>query len=208
MQQDPYLHASMGLSDQDRFARDKYFLNQKIMSLGGKYYVYDENNQPLFYVDRPTFKIKAHIGIYEDDTRRRKLLTVRQDSAWAIINLSFTLLDEAEQTIATFKRQGWMSILRRQWKIYDAHGREIAEAVEDSWAKAIMRRVPILDIIGDFLRTNFIITRPGGEVVAEFIRRLSLTDKYMMDLTKDRTRTFDRRIAVALAVLLDNAESR
>jgi uncharacterized protein YxjI len=207
MQQNPYLHAAMGMSDQERFSKDKYLLNQKIMSLGSKYYIYDDNNQPLFYVDRPTFKIKAHIGIYEDDTRKRKLLTVRQDSAWALINLSFTLLDEAEQPIATFKRQGWMSLLRRMWKIYDAHGQELAEAAEDSWAKAIMRRVPILDIIGDFLRTNFIITR-SGNVIGEFIRRYTLTDKYVMDFTRDPNRTFDRRIAVALAVLLDNAESR
>jgi uncharacterized protein YxjI len=199
---------NIGSIPSERFAYDKFLLNQKVMSLGGKYFIYNEQQQPLFYVDRPVFKIKAHIGIYEDESRARKILNVQQDSAWAIINLSFTLQDETGATIACLKRQGWLSMLRRTWKIYDRDGREIAQAAEDSWWKALMRRVPYLDIIGDFLRTNFILTAPDGRHIGEFIRRFTLADKYIMDLTADPSRTFDRRIAVALAIILDNAESR
>jgi uncharacterized protein YxjI len=202
----PYLHAQPPVI-QDRFAFDKYLLNQKVMSLGGKYFVFNEAGQQLFYIDRPAFKLHAHIGIYEDETKARKLLDLRQDSAWALINLSFTLLDEQGQVLAQFKRQGWKSILRRTWRILDPMGNEIAMAEEDSMIKAIMRRVPYLDIIGDMMRTNFIITR-NGSVIGEFIRKFTLADKYVMDLTQDRMRSLDRRIAVALSVLLDNAESR
>lgn len=62
--------------------------------------------------------------------------------------------------------------------------------------------------IGDFLRTNFVIAGPDGRKIGEFIRRFTLTDKYVLDLTSDPARTFDRRIGVALAVLLDTAEGR
>ena len=190
-----------------RFERDKFLLNQKVLSLGNKYTIFNEENQPLFYVDRPVFKLKAHIGVYEDEARSRKVLTLFQDAILAV-NLSFTVLDEREQPIASLKRQGWLSLLRRTWKIYDASGREIAQAHEDSWWKALARRIPYVEVVGDLIRTNFIVTRPDGHTLGEFIRRYSFTDKYVMDMTADPSRTLDRRIVVALAVVLDNAERR
>jgi uncharacterized protein YxjI len=191
----------------DPFAYDKFFVNQKVLSLNSKYFVFNEAGTQLFYVDRPAFKMKAHVGIYADESKRRKVLDLRQDSAWAVINLSFTLLDEQGQTLALFKRQGWMSMIRRTWSIQDAQGRELAMAQEDSLVKALMRRIPYLEIIGDFFRTNFVLTRQGQQF-GEFVRRFTIGDKYVLDLTGDPMRSFDRRIAVALAILLDTAETR
>ena len=63
-----------------------------------------------------------------------------------------------------------------------------------------------------FLRTNFILVVPrGGEVEAmrgEFNRNFTIFDRYVLDLTRDRPRTIDRRLAVALGVLLDTGEHR
>jgi uncharacterized protein YxjI len=195
------------LQAQDRFAYDKFFVNQKMLSLNSKYSVFNEAGQQLFFVDRPAFKMKAHVGIYLDESKQHKVLDLVQDSAWSIINLSFTLQDMNGQTIALFKRQGWLSMIRRTWHILDAYGHEMAIAQEDSLWKALFRRLPYLEIIGDFLRTNFTITRQG-QPIGEFIRRLTFGDKYVLDLTQDRMRAFDRRVAVALAILLDTAESR
>lgn len=192
----------------ERFEQDKFLLNQKALSMGSKYTIFDEASRPLFYVDRPVFRIKAHIGVYEDEARTRKVLTLYQDSALAIINLSFTVLDAEDRPIAALKRQGWMSLLRRTWKVFDAAGREVAQAHEDALWKALLRRIPYLDILGSLLRTNFILVRPDGSPLGEFIRRYTLVDKYVMDVTPDAGRTLDRRIVVALAIVLDNAERR
>ncbi len=189
------------------FAFDKFLVNQKVLSLNSKYCVFNEDEKQLFYVDRPALKVKAHVGIYTDDSKSKMVLNLVQDSALTIINSSFTLFDESGKPIAYFKRQGWKSMLRRTWKILDATGSEIAIAEEDSLIKAILRRLPLVEIIGDLLRTNFVITR-NGNVIGEFIRRFTLGDKYVLDLTQDRARTLDRRVAVALAILLDTAESR
>lgn len=189
-----------------RFAHDKFLLNQKTLSLGNKYYIYDESNRPLFYVDRPVLKLKALITVYADDTKTRKVMTLQQNSALIALDLSFSLTDEQDRLVATLKRQGLRSLLRRTWKIFDPAGVEIAQAHEDSWWKAVLRRVTD---IGDFLRTNFIVTRPDGRTpLGAFLRRLTLGDKYVMDVSADAPRTLDRRIVVALAVVLDNAESR
>jgi uncharacterized protein YxjI len=178
-------------------------------SLGNKYHVYNEAQQPLVFVDRPVMKIKRVFGVYEDETKARQLFTLEQASAWSIINFEFTLTDAAGQPIARLRRHGWASMVRRTWKIYDPGGREIAHAYEDSLWKAVVRRaLELSDSLGGLIRTNFIIVRPDGSRIGEFVRRFTLTDKYVLDLTPDSQRSFDRRIAVALAILLDNAESR
>lgn len=61
------------------------------------------------------------------------------------------------------------------------------------------------------LRTNFVIvggSNPGGEVLGELNRKFTLFDRYVLDLTPDTTRSLDRRVAVALGVILDTGERR
>jgi hypothetical protein len=60
-----------------------------------------------------------------------------------------------------------------------------------------------------FLRTNFVFHRAGSDrVIGEFKRKLTLFDRYVLDLTADRERAFDRRVALALGVMLDTGERR
>jgi uncharacterized protein YxjI len=190
----------------NRFQVDKFLLNRKVLSLGNKYYLYDENQQPLFFIDRPILKIKAHIGVYTDESKSEKLLTLTQDSALAIINQSFTLEDANGQKIASYKRHGWASALRRTWKIYDANNQEIAVAREDVLWKALMRRFFKDSIIGMMFVTNYHITRPDGTKLGEFNRRMTLADKHVADFTADASRSLDRRIVVGMCILLDNVE--
>jgi len=192
--------------DADRFGLDRYLLNQKVISLGGKYHVYDEAGEPILYVDRPVFRLQAHVGIYADESNGRKLLTVFQDSAFQLINLSFTLLDDNDRPIAFMKREGWASMLRHTWTVYDGAGRLLVRAVEDSWWKALLRRVPYLEDVARWIHTNYALIFPDGRPAGAFVRRFTIADKYALDLTPDAERALDRRIAIALAVLLDNAK--
>jgi hypothetical protein len=79
-------------------------------------------------------------------------------------------------------------------------------AREDSIILSLVRRfVPFMGL----LRTNFIFQRAGSErVVGEFRRKLTILDRYVLDLSADKARAFDRRIAVALGVMLDTGERR
>ena len=45
-------------------------------------------------------------------------------------------------------------------------------------------------------------------MIGEFRRKMTILDRYALDLTADRARAFDRRIAVALGVMLDTGERR
>lgn len=191
-----------------RFERNTYFINRKLLSLGNKYYVYDELNQPLFFIDRPVLALKAEFTVYADDTKEQRLLTVTQESALTIINFTFVVKDPHGTIIGYLRRQGLQSIFRRVWHIEDGTERTIALAMEDSWPKAILRRlIGEQSLVGMLVRTNFIIVRAEKEPpIGEFNRRMTLTDKHILDMSNDPTRTMDRRLALALGLVLDNTE--
>lgn len=189
-------------SQNPKFALDKYLVHQKMLSLNSKYYVYDELQRPLFFVERPVLKLKAHVTIFEDDSRSAKVLELRQDRIIAI-NRMFTLLTPEGGTLCVFERQGLFSMLRRTWRITGPDGQHIATAQEDSWAKALLRR-----FVTDYIRTDFEVLMADGTKVGYFHRKFTLGDKYSLDLSADPGRRLDRRIAVGLAILLDTAEAR
>jgi len=73
-----------------------------------------------------------------------------------------------------------------------------------------LRRV--LGSLFGLLRTNFILLRldPGsaGVVFGEFNRKFTILDRYVLDLTSDPEHSLDRRVALALGVMLDTGEGR
>jgi len=121
------------------------------------------------------------------------------------VNAGMDVKDPATgELIGSFKRDVVSSMLRRTWKIMDRNGNEIGHAMEDSIGKALIRRfLPF----GALLKTDFIIEINNKEV-GRFIRKWTISDKYILDLSSDPSRLFDRRLAVALGILLDSAEAR
>jgi len=86
-------------------------------------------------------------------------------------------------------------------------GRPLAMAIEDSIVLSLLRRV--LGTLFGVLRTNFLLVRgEDAEVFGEFNRKFTLLDRYVLDLSADPARIFDRRIALALGVMLDTGERR
>ncbi|MFH1537875.1 MAG: hypothetical protein ABIH66_02885 [bacterium] len=187
-----------------RFGIDKLFFNQKKFSIVPQYYVYDGNGRELFFVRRLFLALKRHVYIYADKSQQELLLTVRQDRIIEFLNRHFTVVDKAGNVIGRFRRKNIISILRRTWHILNPEGEKIGEAIEDSWGKALFRR---LGPLGNFFKTDFII-KFGGKTVGRFIRKWTVFDKYAFDLSEDSERKFDRRLAVGLGALLDSAEGR
>jgi len=73
--------------------------------------------------------------------------------------------------------------------------------------RALLRR--FLGPLFGILRTNFIFLPAGTEdVIGEFKRKFTILDRYVLDMTSDPERLMDRRIAIALGVMLDTGERR
>ena len=95
--------------------------------------------------------------------------------------------------------------------------KRIVEEIERTLPKAV-EFVALKENLKDTLAALFspievagidkIYVPDGTTELGRFNRKLTLFDKYVLDMTSDGARTLDRRIAVALGVLLDTGERR
>lgn len=182
---------------------DKFLVNQKLFSLNAKYHVYDERETQLLYVDRPILKMKIDMGIYSDESMRKKYFSLKTHKLFEIFSREFYFYDENDKLIAVFVKDFMESFFRTKWNIYADENKTqpLGYAIEDSLGMALLRR-----FIAEF-KTDFYIFS-NEKQVGSFIRRWTITDKYIMDLTMDPEKKFDRRIAIGLALTLDIGELR
>ena len=94
-------------------------------------------------------------------------------------------------------------MFRSAWALLDPHTEaEVAFAREDNLAIALIRR--FVDIP---LPYHFAITA-GERTIGEVKRRLSVRDRYELDLRADVERRIDGRVGIALTVALNALEQR
>lgn len=152
---------------------------------------------------------RRDIFFYPDDRKQAVLLTVTQDYFVQFPTTRFTLRDPAGHVLATYKKNRFTDFLRKRWRVYGPDGALLMFAREDSIILSLLRRLTGLLIDFAAFRTNFVLYAPDGErVLGEFNRKLTIFDRYTLDMSEDADRTVDRRVALALGVLLDTGEGR
>jgi len=148
-----------------------------------------------------------HVLFYRNEGATDKLIDVLQDSKWQVIVATFTLRDANGEVLAIFRKNYLHNFLRRKWRILAPDGTLICRAMEDSMILSLLRR--FLGPMMGLLRTNFIICAGDSEnVIGEFNRKFTIVDRYVLDMSADPGRLLDRRIALALGVMLDTGERR
>jgi uncharacterized protein YxjI len=162
---------------------------------------------PILVVLAVGLSAKRHVTFYRDQTKREKLLEILQDKKWQPITATYTVRDPTGLTIALLWKNYLYNFFRKRWYIKGPEGAVRFIAKEDSIILSLLRRLigPMLGL----LRTNFIIVRgESDDVIGEFNRKLTVFDRYALDLKADAARTLDRRVALALGVMLDTGERR
>jgi len=145
------------------------------------------------------------VMVYLDESESQPLLLIQQENKLAFTQL-YTLHDPFGVEVAHFRRNNIFSIMRRTWEITTPSGDLIATAQEDHLLYALLRRY--LGTLYGLLRTNFEFVLPDGARAGIYNRKLTITDQYLLDLRADTMRVLDRRVALAMAILLDSAEAR
>jgi hypothetical protein len=161
----------------------------------------------VFLVISMSLRPRRHVTIYRDESRQETLLRVIQDQRVALLTRTYTVVTAAGETLAVLRKTYLHNIVRKRWYVTGPGGEPLAVAIEDSIVLSLLRRV-IGPFFG-FLRTNFVFVRgTDAEIFGEFNRKFTLLDRYVLDLSADSARTFDRRSAVALGIMLDTGERR
>jgi uncharacterized protein YxjI len=150
---------------------------------------------------------KRHITFYRDEAKRERLLEILQDRKLQLIIATFTVRDARGQALARLRKNYIYNIFRKRWEIRTMAGQVAFVAKEDSIILSLLRRV--LGPMFGLLRTNYVFLGPDGRsVLGEFKRKMTILDRYALDLKRDRQRKLDRRLALALGVILDTGERR
>ncbi len=255
------------------FDHDRFLLRQKVMSITERYYVHDEYDQPILYIERPAhlgrnllailavvavtiigvllsaviglgltqvvspqwigavvlilmlvltvilacvaavvLSPKRHIMFYRDDTKSEPLLQILQDQKFAPITATYTVVTPEGEPLWKITKNYLYNFFRKKWEVHGPGGVMVLIAREDSLFWSLLRRALAAAMDVGFLRTNFILIVPGEgdaeETRGEFNRKLTLFDRYVLDLRGDHPPLIDRRLALAIGVLLDTGEGR
>ena len=149
---------------------------------------------------------KRNVTIYRDKSKQDPILKILQDKKVEILTATFTLRD-TNGDLARFRKNYLYDIFRKRWNCYAPNGSLICVAKEDSLILSLLRR--FLGTFFGLLRTNFIIVQGNSDrVIGEFNRNFTILDRYVLDMSADQQHILDRRIAIAIGIILDTGERR
>ena len=152
----------------------------------------------------PKRHVTFHAGMTESDP---VVLAVVQNRRLEFPTRTFTIVDGTGTPLATLQKNVFTNLFRKKWLVRAASGRPLVWIKEDSVILSLLRR--LLGPLFGLLRTNFVYMKVGSSrVLGEFKRKLTILDRYVLDLSADGERYLDRRVAIATAVMLDTAERR
>jgi hypothetical protein len=248
----------------DAFARDRFLLRQQHFAINQKYEVWNEQGQPILFVERPAhlarnlggllaglvagavvlaigalllrllfgsdpqqmgllilcvvmllvaagaavvvvgtmLGAKRHITFYRDASKGERLLEILQDEKFAFLEQHFTVRDAAGQPFARFTKNFLWDLLQKRWLCDALDGTPLCVAKEEFWHALLSRT------LGKLFPMSFNFYDPNGAQIGAFNRKFTLLDRYVLDMTGDPGRTLDRRVAIAMGVMLDTGERR
>ena len=185
------------------FQQDSFVARQKIFSLAPCFYVQDELGNALAFLRKKVFTWKDDIRLFTDESQSMELLRIK---ARKIIDwgAAFDVTDSINnQKVGVLKRQGWKSVLRKQWIIMDALDQEIGRIREDSATLAFVRR-----FIFALLPQSYTFELRGQAMGTATQNWNLFAPRMFVDFTADPGKQLDRRLAVAAVVLLMAIEGR
>ena len=198
------------------FDYDRYLVDQVIRPVANLYRVTPlaigetPAGPPVAYVRQKKLAIKEDIRFYADESESDELFRLKARSVLDFGGSQYDVL-VGDKPIGLLRHKFLESLYRSTWHIGGPDEQEVAIARESSTAIGILRRaIDFVPYVGGFIPIpyNFEIVI-DGEVVGRMNRKFArVRDQYILDLSGDRERGIDRRVAVALAVGLDALQNR
>jgi hypothetical protein len=196
---------------------DQLFVQQKFAPVANVYRISTVGpdgrsaGEPLAFVRQKRLKIREQIDFYADESQTVPLMRLQARKVFEFRGVTDVVLPTGE-VIGSLRKEFGKSLLRSSWTVLAPAGNPVATAQESSLFLAVLRRVwdavPYLGDIPFFIPFHFDIHAPDGRPIGRYTRIAALRDRYVLDLSGDPQRWFDRRLAMAFTVALDALQDR
>jgi hypothetical protein len=159
---------------------------------------------PIFAVVAVASCDWLHLQFFRADSKSEPLLEILQDKKFTVSYSRYTVNDPNGRTLAQFSTNLFKDLFRRRWICCDPSGQVMCVALLDSPLRALIRawmtKIPSMNYL--------ILNGQTGAVIGLFNREPTLLDRCVLDLSQDPQRTLDRRVALALGVILADSDRR
>lgn len=193
--------------DESRFDADVFEVDQLIRPIANLYRV-SARGLPVAFVRQKKLALKEDIRFFSDEGQQEELFRLK---ARSVMDLSgrYRLTTPDGELIGVLEKVFARSIVRSTWRLYGPAEEELAVAQERSASVAFVRRLIDAVPYGEFVPIVFHFTiDENGRHLGDFTRAIGVRDHYTLDLSADTERRIDRRLGVALAVVLDALQGR
>ncbi|MCK4810053.1 MAG: hypothetical protein KAS99_03840 [Candidatus Omnitrophica bacterium] len=185
-------------------SRDKFFAKRDVFVIGGAFRIMTPEGKLLLYCRQKLFKLREDLRVYSDPEKKKEVLHIQ---ARQILDFSATydVIDsETKEKIGVLRRKGLRSMIRDNWEILDKNDNYLASIMEDSLAKAMIRRWLFNLLPQTYYMVNSSQSRLGE--IKQFFN--PFIHKFSMDFSADRAKSLDRRLGLAAVILLLAIEGR
>lgn len=187
-------------------AADRYLVRRKILKLaGGAFHVFDQQGNLAAFSEQKAFKLKEDIRIFTDESKSHELVSIKARKA-IDFSAAYDVVDSTTgEKVGALQRRGGMSIIRDEWWVLDAAENKVGTLTEDSMLLALLRRL-LTNLIPQRYDVYFPDEASGNKVASMDQDFNPFVYKLDVDLSFDAQRRFDKRLAIAAAILLAAVE--
>lgn len=154
---------------------------------------------PVMIITTVALEPKRRYKFCPDEAKTDALLEVLLDKRMQILTATYILRDQMGRELARLRRSYLHDIVRTRWLVSGYQNRELCVAEE-------LQRPPKSSKQRKNGGLNFLILR-GRQTIGEFNLNPTPLNYHVLDMSADPQRTLDRRVALALAVLVDGGAS-
>ena len=178
------------------FALDHYLIKQTSYFNTWRYHIQDEVGNNIAYATATRlFSLKPNIQVFTDDSKSKLLFSFQKNKIFSFFPL-YTVIDNMGNTIGKICRE--FTFFKITFKVIDKNGMPIGRALEET----------VSMIIGGALKSGKSLTNFDIFIGDKNIGRCNrswatIKDSYDLTIFDDSAKALDRRLVLALAIILD-----